>query len=169
MKGDSLVCVFFLIIPISVAFCVTSLSIMRKVKSGGLTLNVPASPDGIVNTNFIPPQQPQTLKRLPLRWDDLTTATEGKKTLKNILFVESIIFSSWLVAQTSDKILFGGKMTQWKNSVATSVRNLSWFWLIVSNQLVHQCTADVLHFPPVSLIPLSAERRPHNVRCLGSC
>ena len=49
----------------------------EEVKSGGLTLNEPGSPDGVVQTDLISPQQPQTLKRLPLGRDYLTT---GKKT-----------------------------------------------------------------------------------------
>lgn len=47
------------------------------MKSGGLTLNEPSSPDRIVQTDLIPPQQPQPLERLPLRRDYLTAA---KKT-----------------------------------------------------------------------------------------
>lgn len=53
------------------------------VESGGLTLYEPSSPDGIVQTDLIPPQQPQTFKRLPLWGDYLTTAKE-----KTILILE---------------------------------------------------------------------------------
>lgn len=39
-----------------------------------LTLNEPSSPDCIVETNLVPPQQTQTFERLPLGRDYLTTA-----------------------------------------------------------------------------------------------
>lgn len=53
-----------------------------------LTLNEPSSPDCIVQTDLVPPQQTQTLERLPLGRDDFTTARKKivtpKKTLQLI-------------------------------------------------------------------------------------
>lgn len=41
---------------------------------GGLTLDEPGSPDGIIQTDLISPQQAQALKRLPFRGHYLATA-----------------------------------------------------------------------------------------------
>lgn len=60
--------------------CVGSREV-EEVKSGGLTLNEPSSPDRIVQTDLIPPQQPQPLERLPLRGDYLTAA-KRKHTIR---------------------------------------------------------------------------------------
>lgn len=53
------------------------------MKSVGLTLNEPSSPDRVVQTDLVSPQQPQTLKRLPLGGDYLTTAKTKKTTHLN--------------------------------------------------------------------------------------
>lgn len=47
-------------------------------ESSGLTLNEPSSPDGIVQPDLVSPQQAQTLERLPLRRDYLTTVKKEK-------------------------------------------------------------------------------------------
>lgn len=51
----------------------------EEVRSGGLTLNEPSSPDRVVQTDLVSPQQPQTLKRFPLGRDYLATAKQNKK------------------------------------------------------------------------------------------
>lgn len=56
----------------------------EEVRSGGLTLNEPSSPDRVVQTDLVSPQQPQALKRFPLGRDYLTTAKQ-----KNLCFVKS--------------------------------------------------------------------------------
>lgn len=60
----------------------------EEVKSGGLTLNEPSSPDRIVQTDLISPQQPQTLKRLPLGGDYLTAANKTHNQSENRQFVQ---------------------------------------------------------------------------------
>lgn len=68
----------------------------EEVKSGGLTLNEPSSPDCIVQTDLISPQQPQTLKRLPLGRDYLTTAKK-KEIIVFWLFCSafSLCWNKW--------------------------------------------------------------------------
>jgi len=56
--------------------------------STGLTLNEPSSPDGIVQTDLIPPQQPQTLKRLPLGGEYLRAANKTHNQSENTQFVQ---------------------------------------------------------------------------------
>ena len=46
-----------------------------------LTLNIPGPPDGIVQTDLVPPQQAQTFKILPLWRGNLTA---GKSTQNQI-------------------------------------------------------------------------------------
>lgn len=43
---------------------------------GGLTLDEPSSPDGIIQTDLISPQQAQALKRLPFGGHYLATARQ---------------------------------------------------------------------------------------------
>lgn len=64
-----------------------------------LTLNEPSSPDCIVQTDLVPPQQTQTLERLPLGRDDLTTARKKIVTPKKPcnFFMENV---KWLVPYT---------------------------------------------------------------------
>lgn len=44
--------------------------------AGGLTLDEPGSPDGVVQTDLIPPQQAQAFKRLPFGGHYLATARQ---------------------------------------------------------------------------------------------
>lgn len=64
-----------------------------------LTLNEPSSPDCIVQTDLVPPQQTQTLERLPLGRDNLTTARKKIVTPKKNcnLIMENV---KWLVPYT---------------------------------------------------------------------
>lgn len=56
--------------------------------TGALTLNEPSSPDRVVQTDLVSPKQPQTLKRLPLGGDYLTTVR--KKISFVVGFVQSL-------------------------------------------------------------------------------
>lgn len=53
---------------------------------GALTLNEPSSPDRVIQTDLVSPKQPQTLKRLPLGGDYLTTVRK-----KNNSFVVGFV------------------------------------------------------------------------------
>lgn len=46
------------------------------MRRGGLTLNEPSSPDRIIQTDLISPQQAKTLKRLPFWGDYFTTGRQ---------------------------------------------------------------------------------------------
>lgn len=77
-----------------------------------LTLNEPSSPNCIVQTNLVSPQQTQTLERLPLGRDDLPTARRRSKTSFvhekcEIIFV----FSQGLTDSLDTKLLL------WQKSV----------------------------------------------------
>lgn len=46
---------------------------VRGSEEGELTLNEPGSPDPIIQTDLVPPEQPQAFERFPLRGDNFTT------------------------------------------------------------------------------------------------
>lgn len=75
----------------------------ERGKSGGLTLDEPGSPDRVVQTDLIPPEQPQTLEGLPLGRDNLTAARE-KQALSHCCKVEKYII--YEAGQISGKLLF---------------------------------------------------------------
>lgn len=79
----------------------------KKVRRGGLTLNEPSSPDRIIQTDLISPQQAKTLKRLPFWGNYFTTARQ--------MMVSSIkICNLWMENEWCSLFIFWGE-TKWRN------------------------------------------------------